>query len=139
MRWLIALLLLANLLFLALAQGWLQPLAGLSTQREPQRLAAQLHAEAVRVVDAAVPGPPPPTACLEAGPFDAAQLAEAEALLAALPAGSWQRIPAAPAAASAPASPTYWLRAAHADAGLRAQLQALKLPSSGAFVPCAAR
>ena len=61
MRWLIALLLLANLLFLALAQGWLQPLAGLSTQREPQRLAAQLHAEAVRVVEAPVPGPPPPT------------------------------------------------------------------------------
>ena len=44
MRTLVALLLLANLGFLALAQGWLQPYVGLSThhEREPQRLAAQI-------------------------------------------------------------------------------------------------
>ena len=71
MRALVALLLLANLLFLALAQGWLQPAAGLWPQqeREPQRLAAQLHPEIVRVL-------PPAAApvCLQAGPFGAAQV-----------------------------------------------------------------
>ncbi len=55
MRALIALLLLANLGWLALAQGWLLPYAGLSThhEREPQRLAAQLNAASVRVLSAA--------------------------------------------------------------------------------------
>jgi hypothetical protein len=55
MRALVALLLLANLGWLALAQGWLQPYVGLSTQnqREPQRLAAQIAADSVRVVSAA--------------------------------------------------------------------------------------
>ena len=48
---LVALLLLANLGFFALARGWLQPYVGLSTQheREPQRLAAQVNPESVRV------------------------------------------------------------------------------------------
>ena len=106
MRALVALLLLANLVFLALAQGWLLPLAGLSTQqqREPQRLAAQLQPEAVRVIaigtaaSAASPASAAAAAavCLQAGPFDAAQAAAVEALLAQaqLPAGSWRRLPA---------------------------------------------
>jgi len=51
MRVLVALLLLINLGFFALSRGWLLPHAGLSTQheREPQRLAAQVNAESVRV------------------------------------------------------------------------------------------
>jgi len=55
MRALVALLLLANLGWLALAQGWLQPYVGLASQheREPQRLAAQLNAASVRVLSAA--------------------------------------------------------------------------------------
>jgi hypothetical protein len=52
MRTLTLLLLLANLGFLALARGWLEPYAGLSTQREPQRLAAQHQPQSVRVLDA---------------------------------------------------------------------------------------
>lgn len=50
----VALLLLANLGWFALAQGWLQPYVGLSTQheREPQRMAAQLNAASVRVLGA---------------------------------------------------------------------------------------
>jgi len=54
MRALVTLLLLANLGWLALAQGWLQPYVGLSSQheREPQRLAAQVAADSVRVVPA---------------------------------------------------------------------------------------
>jgi hypothetical protein len=104
MRSLVALLLLANLAFLALAQGWLQPLAGLSTQqqREPQRLAAQLQPEAVRIVapaaaaSAQAAAAAAATACLQAGPFEAAQVAAVEARLAQaqLPAGSWRRLPA---------------------------------------------
>ncbi len=52
MRWLVLLLVLANLAFFALAQGWLAPLAVLSTsaQREPQRLAAQVQPQALRIV-----------------------------------------------------------------------------------------
>jgi hypothetical protein len=54
MRTLLALLLLANLGFFALSRGWLEPYVGLSAQheREPQRLAAQLNAQSVRVLDA---------------------------------------------------------------------------------------
>ncbi|HOM14168.1 MAG TPA: hypothetical protein PLB41_12710 [Rubrivivax sp.] len=56
MRVLVALLALANLAFFALAQGWALPYAGLSRHdaREPQRLAAQINADAVRVVPADV-------------------------------------------------------------------------------------
>jgi len=101
MRTLVALLLLANLGFFALAQGWLQPHVGLSThhQREPQRLAAQFNAESVRVLAAAAPAPASAaaaSACLQAGPFSAEQLDSIEALLAATlrnPA-SWRRLPA---------------------------------------------
>ncbi|MBN8510360.1 MAG: sporulation protein, partial [Burkholderiales bacterium] len=54
MRWLVLLLLLANLGFFALAEGWLAPLLVLSTtqQREPQRMAAQVAPERVRIVAA---------------------------------------------------------------------------------------
>lgn len=139
MRALVALLLLANLLFLALAQGWLQPLAGLWPQheREPQRLAAQLQPASVRVVEAA-PSPEPATACLQAGPFDAAEAGAAEAVLAQahLPAGSWQRVPLDGSAGTT----RFWLRVEPADAALQAQLQALAstLPAGG-FGACGAR
>ena len=128
MRALVALLLLANLLFLALAQGWLQPLAGLSTQREPQRLAAQVHADLVRVLPlSATP------VCLQAGPFDAAQAETVEAVLAQaqLPAGSLRRVPVDAGADAA----RVWLRVETADAALRSRLQALSLPGDG-FAAC---
>jgi hypothetical protein len=53
-RWLVLLLMLANLGFLALAEGWLAPLLVLSTaqQREPGRLSAQVAPERVRIVAA---------------------------------------------------------------------------------------
>lgn len=52
MRALVALLLLANLLFLAVAQGWLAPALTLSTanEREPQRLQAQINPQSVRLL-----------------------------------------------------------------------------------------
>lgn len=113
------LLLLANLGFGAWTQGWLDNLVGVRARgdREPERLARQVHPEAVSVaapraassagsaasatgaagaavmVAAASDASPAPPACMEAGPFDAVQVVAASAALQALqpplPAGSW--------------------------------------------------
>lgn len=92
LRWLVALLLLANLGFLALSSGWLAPAFSLSgsDQREPQRLAAQIDPNSIQVLppaaadaaqqDAAAAAAP--TTCLQAGPFSAEQFAAAEATIA---------------------------------------------------------
>ncbi|MGL6110582.1 MAG: hypothetical protein ACRC2B_10850 [Rubrivivax sp.] len=138
MRALLALLVLANLGFFALARGWLEPYVGLSTlhEREPQRLQAQLNAASVRVLD--------PTAvaslassCLRSGPFTAEQIDDAEAWLAQaqLPASAWSRTPADAEPASAAAA--WWLRVEQADAAQRARLLSLPpiVPGSG-FTPC---
>lgn len=142
MRALVVLLLLANLGWLALARGWLQPWAGLSSayEREPQRLAAQVNADAVRVLrPAASKAELAPGACLQAGPFDATQLEEAEAALARLPAGSWHRVdwPNGAEAADAARPARQGVRVDAADAALQRQLQALNLP--GGFVACPPR
>jgi hypothetical protein len=99
MRALVALLLLANLGFFALAQGWLLPHVGLSThhQREPQRLAGQLNADSVRVLaEGAAASAAAAAACIQAGPFSSEQLDQVETTLAdALRnAASWRRLPA---------------------------------------------
>jgi hypothetical protein len=128
MRTLVGLLLLANLGFLALASGWLQPYVGLSThhEREPQRLAAQVQPESVRVRAvgaAAADGATPTPGCLQAGPFSLAQIEALEAELA--PAMRtpvpWQRQPAEPAGDARMAM--FWLRVEQPDAALRQQLQ----------------
>jgi len=132
-RALVALLLLANLAFLALSQGWLQPWVGLSTQheREPQRLAAQVDPAAVRIVPAAAASAAAAQVCLQAGPFDAEQAEAAEAALAGLPPGSWRRV------ALEGSPPGYVLRIDAADAARQQQLAGLVLPGAGAgFQPC---
>jgi hypothetical protein len=93
MRALLALLLLANLGFFVMAQGWLAPFVHLPSaqQREPQRLAAQLNAQSVRVLDARAAGSTAAVVqgtpvCLQAGPFGEDQIDAAEAWLAQLPA-----------------------------------------------------
>ncbi len=100
MRALLVLLVLANLGFFALSRGWLEPFVGLSTQheREPQRLAAQLNAQSVRVLDPNAAGSALATAidaplCLQAGPFTAEQIDAAQAWLqqAQIPATAWSR------------------------------------------------
>ncbi len=99
------LLVIANLLFFAWTQGWLDGITGLRAQgdREPERLARQVRPESVRILepseavpDAAAPpaaGAAEPTACLEAGPFaTGASISAIAALQSAqppLPAGSW--------------------------------------------------
>jgi len=167
LRALLALLLLANGLFLAWTQGWLAPTlppphAG---EREPQRLAAQINPEQVRVLtpqaasDAIRAAQDAQRRCLEAGPFDAVSRVEAESLLAAagLEEGRWQRVapapavagagdpalatPPAPAAANAPAAAgadaALLLRVPDADPDEQARLRALSLPGAG-FRPCPA-
>lgn len=90
LRALAGLLLALNLLFLAWAQGWLAPAwpPPRHGEREPERLAAQLRPELIRVLapeaaSAAVAAAREAALrCLEAGPFDAAGLAAAETALA---------------------------------------------------------
>ena len=93
MRTLVVALLLANLAVLAWTLGLLDGVvgAGIAPEREPQRLAAQVQPQSVAVLSAQAASAALATAqaaakaaatCLEAGPFDEAQLAQAEAELA---------------------------------------------------------
>lgn len=93
LRLVVALLLLANLLFFAWSRGWLgEP----PSEREPERLARQVTPQAVRLVPASAASAAAAatrTACLEAGPFDDEALAAAQAALGALPDGALERVP----------------------------------------------
>ena len=111
LRALVALLLLANIGFFAWTQGSLDGVVGVRAagDREPERLARQVRPETVKILPpiaasaatsaatsaaasaaAAAAAEPPPTACLEAGPFAPAQIAAAEAAVqAAVPRGQW--------------------------------------------------
>ena len=126
LRLIVLLALLANAVFLAWTQGWLDDVTGIRARgdREPERLMRQVRPESIRLlapgsvkapapgaaavalpaVAANPPGPaapaatPPgpvaeasqPPACLEAGPFGAAQIGAALASLQTyLPSGSW--------------------------------------------------
>lgn len=110
LRLLVLLLVLANLLFFAWTRGWLDDVTGLRPhpEREPERLARQVHPERISVLppgaaSAATLSAPAPAAsaasapqrgaCLEAGPFAEGAVASAVAALQAqqpaLPPGSW--------------------------------------------------
>jgi hypothetical protein len=113
LRWIVVLLVLANLAFWSWREGWLAGPFGLgpAVQREPQRLAQQVQPESVRVLppsDAsaaltqaaaaaaaasqAAPTPPANLVCLEAGPYAAVTLDAVEQVLAGvLPARGWVR------------------------------------------------
>jgi hypothetical protein len=112
LRALVLILLLANAGFWAWRQGWLEPLHGTigarpDGEREPERLARQVHPERVQLVTPADGGTARPAAesasaaeaasaaasaaettveaaCLEAGPFDARALSAAQALVQVL-------------------------------------------------------
>jgi hypothetical protein len=98
LRALVTALLLANLLFFAWGRGWLAPALQPPHhgEREPERLAAQVNPQSVtlftpQAASAALAAAS--TACLEAGPFTAAEVQAAEAALesASVPARSWVR------------------------------------------------
>jgi hypothetical protein len=109
---LVLLLVLANLVFFAWTQGWIDGPTGVRAHgdREPERLGQQVQPELVQILPpqaikaglapaaaalptaapASMPVPPAPLACLEAGPFSGTEVAAAEAAVrAALPDGSW--------------------------------------------------
>lgn len=110
LRFLVLLLLAANVLFLAWTQGWLLPVFAPPTHghREPERLATQVRPEAVALLapqaasvalaQAAAASEAAQRVCLLAGPFAEAEITAAEAAMSAvqLPAGSWAREPADP-------------------------------------------
>lgn len=139
LRALVLLLLLANGLFFGWARGWFAPdwPPPRHGEREPERLAAQVRPELIAVLAPAAASAAVESArtaterCLEAGPFDAAGLAAAEAELAGagLPEGSWERRP------EAPPSDRLWLRVPRAGSEWQARLSALP----AAFKPCGTR
>ena len=108
LRALVLLLVLANAAFFAWTQGWLDEAVGVRAigDREPERLARQVHPERIRILPphavassaSAAPADPGALACLEAGPFGDAEVAAAEAALQAaapnLTSSRWARIEA---------------------------------------------
>ena len=160
MRALLLALVVANLLFLAWAQGWLAP--GLPGPRaglgEPQRLANQVRPEWVRVVPAqsgsesesgsgggsasasasasasvaeASEARESGQACLEAGPLDAASLPAGQAVLEAA------ALLVGRWAQTSDTDGRVWLRVDQADAALQAKLRALPAADlAGGFKPC---
>lgn len=99
LRLLILALVLLNGLYFAWSQSLLKPLGWApAEQSEPQRLAQQLRPEAVRIlsaveadkVEAQVKAELAPKECLQAGPFEDAELPTLrQALESSLPSGSW--------------------------------------------------
>ena len=82
LRWIVALLLAANLAWLAWAQGWLRPIGfGPQRQSEPERVAGQWKPEALRVDGASPPNasaaPAAPAAPAETAPEGDGQTAPA--------------------------------------------------------------
>ena len=146
LRALLALLVVANLLFFAFTRGWLDGVVGVSAlgDREPERLSRQVRPQTIRLlptgsaasappIDAAVP-------CYETPTFTASDAAAVEAALAAaLPAGAWidnrgERN------LGTRTEVTHIYRVIGADATLTARLATLRLDAAGrgfSFSPCA--
>lgn len=90
---------LANLGFYVWSQGWVDNVVGVRARgdREPERLLHQVRPEIVVVLPANTASAPPASlACLEAGPFNLAEVSAAEVALRTaappLPDGRWTRV-----------------------------------------------
>ena len=133
----------ANLLFFGYTRGWFDGLFGLSSigDREPERIAAQEHANIVVLTPMPAASAVAKTGCLEAGPIAAADSAAAEAALrGVLTPGAWMdtRNESIVGGSSVVVSHTY--RVGNVDAAMAARLGALRLdPSGHAFSACAKR
>ena len=144
LRALLVLLLLGNGLFFASTRGWLAPVwqPPRHAEREPERLAAQVHPERVLVLPPASAGSAVAAAraasrqCLEAGPLAGPLVNAAEAALvqAGVAPGSWARgTPQSGQAAGV------WLRLTQMDAEMLARLRGLEDPAlPGGLRPCEA-
>jgi hypothetical protein len=102
LRLLVLLLLLANGGYFAWSQGLLLPWGvGPAQQSEPQRLAQQVHPEALRIlkadearrVETSAGGAPRAAECLQAGLLDDAQAGTLRSALDSWPPGSWSLEP----------------------------------------------
>jgi len=146
LRALLALLIVANLLFFAFTRGWLDGVVGVSAlgDREPERLARQVRPQTIRLlpvgaaasapaIDASVP-------CYETPTFTASDAAAVEAALAAsLPAGAWVDNRAERNLGTR-IEVTHIYRVIGPDATLTARLATLRLDAAGrgfSFSPCA--
>ena len=95
LRAIVIALVLANAAFFAWTQGWIDNVVGIRSigDREPERVLRQIRPETIRIVPTPTVAAATPLACLEAGPFAAAEIAAAEAAVrAALPnatPGTW--------------------------------------------------
>lgn len=159
LRGLLLLVLAANGLFLAWSQGWLAPTAPgpRAAAAEPQRLANQVRPEWVQALPPSLPQakaasavtgagaavtpatPDGAWACLEAGPFGAAEASAAEARLtaAAIPEEDWSRETLTATSSVEAAVNQVWLRVPRASAELQAKLLALSAADlAGGFRPC---
>ena len=91
-------LVLANAAFFAWTQGWLDSVVGVRAigDREPERLLRQVRPETIRILPPSALAAASPPACLEAGPFAAADLATAETALRTAwptaPADAWSSV-----------------------------------------------
>ena len=136
LRALLALLVVANLLYFAFASGWLDGVAGLSAagDREPDRLAKQVRPQTIRVLpmSAAASAPVEPgVACYETPTFTGADALAVETALAGnLPAGSWSDARGERTVGTR-TEVTHTYRVAAADAALAARLATLKLDAAG--------
>ena len=93
---------LANLGFYAWTQGWIDDVVGVRARgdREPERLLHQVRPEIVVILPASIASAPAataaPLACLEAGPFNLAEVSGAEAVLRTatppVPDSRWTRV-----------------------------------------------
>ena len=147
LRALLALLIVANLVFFAFSRGALDGILGLRAlgDREPERLANQVRPQTIRLltVGAAASGAAPIDAgvpCYETPTFTAGDATAVEAALAAnLPAGAWidnrgERN------LGTRTEVTHIYRVIGADATLTARLATLRLDAAGrgfSFSPCA--
>lgn len=93
LRALFVLLLVLNALFLAWSQGWLDPLLGPGSQREPARLRLEAHAERMQLLSPQAVSSLQTRSCLELGPLageEALRNAQATLERLGLSSADWQ-------------------------------------------------
>jgi hypothetical protein len=145
LRVLLAILVVANVLFFAFSRGMLDGVVGTSARgdREPERLAKQVRPQTIRLLPMGTAASAPletSAACYETPTFTAAEAIAVEAALASsLPPGSWSDS-RGERAVGARSEVTHTYRVGAADPALAARLATLRLDAAGrgfSFSACA--